>query len=161
LSRRYTLTLLTPKMSATSSTLSSFFTPGSGADSRGCCVGMVFLMRVSFQCKWACETKRGQDAQRLMCVRQRTSSDGCLWASACRLLSARPIVHALVKGFDDFIGRVARCNDELRAMLSLCIHHCQQRESAVESQRGISSQERNLLEVPGSALWIEFCARCQ
>ena len=74
---------------------------------------------------------------------------------------ARPLVHALIEGFDGFIGSIPCCSNDLNACCLSREHHRMHRDPAVQARWVTSSQLRDLIEVPGIALWIQFCARCQ
>jgi hypothetical protein len=63
---------------------------------------------------------------------------------------------------DGFIGGISCCSNELTAVIASCKHHRLHRDPTVQGRCVISSSQLpNLIEVPGIALWIQFCARCQ
>ena len=101
----------------------------------------------------------GLDSQRL-CLHLRGCSNRCLLASACDGLKlSRPLVHATIEGFDGFIGRISRRINDLNAVMACCTYHRVHRDPAAKPWCIISSQLHNLIEIPGIALWIQFCTR--
>jgi hypothetical protein len=95
----------------------------------------------------------------------RACSDGELLPFAwSNIVRARPLVHALIKGFDGFIGGIACCSNDLNGVVACCLsrkYHRVHGEPAANMQCVSSSQLCNLVEIPGIALGIEFYARCQ